>query len=217
MILFTLQHCNNLMCRFSARLLIFSFYNIPAAIDNFINDLRSGNQLAFRQLIDTYQQKVMNTAMGMVQDTSAAEDITQEVFVVVFKTILSFKEDASLSTWIYRITVNKCLDHLRARDRRKKAGFLSVFFNQDASEAAITDTNFIHPGVLLEKKDDARLLFNAINTLPENQKTAFVLAHIEELPQKEIAGIMNISVKAVESLLQRAKGNLRKVLAAKIR
>ena len=72
--------------------------------------------------------------------------------------------------------------------------------------------HFDHPGILLEQKEKARYLFEAIETLPENQKTVFVLAHVEELPQKDIAEIMDLSVKAVESLLQRAKGNLRKKL-----
>ena len=73
---------------------------------------------------------------------------------------------------------------------------------------------FDHPGIQLERKENARYLFEAIETLPDNQKTVFILAHIEELPQKDIADIMNMSVKAVESLLQRAKANLRKKLAA---
>ena len=72
---------------------------------------------------------------------------------------------------------------------------------------------FDHPGIKLEQKENARYLFEAIETLPDTQKTAFILAHIEELPQKDIADIMNMSVKAVESLLQRAKVNLRKKLA----
>ena len=147
----------------------------------------------------------MNTALGMVQDETAAEDITQEVFVTVYKTILSFREGASIATWIYRITVNKCLDHLRAK--RRKPGFFSS--TQPESHLA---SDFVHPGVMAEQRDNAKRLFNAIDRLPENQKTAFVLTYVEELPQKEVAEVLAISVKAVESLLQRAKSNLRKML-----
>jgi len=167
--------------------------------------LRSGDQGAFRHLVEAYQQKVMNTALGMVQDEAVAEDITQEVFVTVYKTILSFRQGASVATWIYRITVNKCLDHLRAK--RRKPGFFS--FVQPESHPV---GDFVHPGVLAEQRDNAKRLFQAIDSLPENQKTAFVLTHVEEMPQKEVADIMDISVKAVESLLQRAKANLRKML-----
>ena len=181
-------------------------------IDTFILALRSGDNDAFRKLVETYRQKVFNTAISLMQDHGAAEDISQEVFVTVFRSVASFDERSSLSTWIYRITVNKCLDQLRSRKRQKYSLF-SRFFNTNFEETA-TSSGFEHPGIKLEHRETARYLFKAIETLPYNQKTVFVLAHIEELPQKEIAEIMNISVKAVESLLQRARGNLRKKLSA---
>ncbi len=174
--------------------------------------LKTGDQSAFRKLVDLYQQKVLNTAVGMVQDMGAAEDITQEVFVVVYKNILSFKAQSSLSTWVYRITVNKCLDHLRSKNRLKRGGLFSSLFSNDGGE--LPDRfDFVHPGVVLENRENARYLFKAINQLPDNQRTVFVLTHIEDLPQKEVAEIMNLSLKAVESLLQRAKANLRKYLS----
>ena len=147
-----------------------------------------------------------------MQDHGTAEDITQEVFITVFKSILSFNEKSALSTWIYRITVNKSLDHLRAKNRQKRQGIFSRIFNteEDVPDPPVFD----HPGILLERKEDARYLFEAIETLPDNQKTVFILTQIEELPQKEIAEIMNLSIKAVESLLQRAKANLRKKLSS---
>ena len=144
----------------------------------------------------------------MVQDCGMAEDIAQEVFITVYRSIGSFNERSSISTWIYRITVNKCLDHLRSQTRKKKGGLMNLGDNIDENKAVVFD----HPGIKLEQKENARYLFDAINDLPENQKTAFILSHIEELPQKEIAEIMDISLKAVESLLQRAKANLRKKL-----
>jgi RNA polymerase sigma factor (sigma-70 family) len=183
-----------------------------SAISNFlISALKSGDTQAFRQLVTEYQDKVFNTAIGMVQDHGIAEDITQETFVTVYKSILSFNEKSSLSTWIYRITVNKCLDHLRAASRRKRMGIFGLLLS-DGPMPVAEKADFDHPGIQLERKENARELFSAIDTLPENQKTVFILAHLEELPQKDIAEIMNLSVKAVESLLQRAKGNLRKKL-----
>lgn len=148
----------------------------------------------------------------MLQDNSAAEDITQDVFVTVFKSILSFNEKSSLATWIYRITVNKCLDYLRARNRRSIYGIFGQFFAGEDDHVLKEHPTFEHPGIVLERRENAKYLFEAIETLPDNQKTVFVLANIEELPQKEIAEIMDLSVKAVESLLQRAKANLRKKL-----
>ena len=178
------------------------------SIDFFISDLRSGNQQAFKKLVALYRQKVFNTAISLVQNYELAEDITQEVFVTIYRSVGSFNERSSLSTWIYRITVNKCLDHLRAK-KRQRFSLFSQFMNNAAVE---NKQSFDHPGITLENRENARFLFEAIDTLPYNQKTTFILAYMEELSQKEIAEIMDMSVKAVESLLQRAKVNLRKKL-----
>ena len=104
------------------------------------------------------------------------------------------------------------MDHLRAQKRQKRSGIFSHLFHKETGEEVHTTQTFDHPGILLEQKENARYLFEAIEELPETQKTVFILAHIEELPQKEIAAIMDLSLKAVESLLQRAKVNLRKKL-----
>lgn len=89
---------------------------------------------------------------------------------------------------------------------------MSSIFNSETGEINLDKGHFDHPGILLEKKENARILFAAIEVLSENQKTAFILFHIEELSQKEIAVIMDLSPKAVESLIQRAKGVLREKL-----
>ena len=130
----------------------------------------------------------------------------------VFQSIANFKGQSSLSTWIYRLTVNKCLDQIRAKKRHKRVGFLTGLFHSESGEVLHEVSHFDHPGIALEKKEKAGFLFKAIECLPENQKTAFILSQTEEIPQKEIAEIMHCSVKAVESLIQRAKANLRKEL-----
>ncbi|HTA62862.1 MAG TPA: RNA polymerase sigma factor [Bacteroidia bacterium] len=170
------------------------------------------NQYNLQQLVETYKRLVFNTAVNFLQHREEAEDITQEVFIEVYQSLSKFKEQSTISTWIYRITVNKCLDHLRAKKRQKRFGFLTSLFHPESGEELTEISHFDHPGIEIEKKEKARFLFKAIEALPENQKTAFILWHIEELPQKEIAEIMQSSVKAVESLLQRAKANLRKEL-----
>lgn len=170
------------------------------------------NEYNLQQLVETYKRLVFNIAINFLQHREEAEDITQEVFIEVYQSLSKFKEQSTISTWIYRITVNKCLDHLRAKKRQKRFGFLTGLFHSETGEELTEISHFDHPGIEIEKKEKARFLFKAIEGLPENQKTAFILWHIEELPQKEIAEIMQSSVKAVESLLQRAKANLRKEL-----
>ena len=180
--------------------------------ERIVERLKAGDENAFRELVDSQQQRVINTAAGLVQNMQLAEDIAQEVFIEVYRSVAKFGGQSSLSTWIYRITVNKCLDAMRYQKRGKRFAFITSLFRQDTGELKYESPHFDHPGVALEKKENARILFDAVNELPENQKTAFILSRLEELPQKEIAEIMEISVKAVESLIQRAKGSLRKKL-----
>ena len=159
--------------------------------------------------MDAHKVRVFNTAISFLQNKEDAEDLTQEVFIEVYHSLEKFKGESSISTWIYRITVNKSLDHLRKKNTKKRFGFITSLFNKESGEVNIDAGHFDHPGILLEKKENARLLFDAIEQLPENQKTAFILFHIEELSQKEIGAVMNLSARAVESLIQRAKATLR--------
>lgn len=169
--------------------------------------LRNGEESAFKELVNQFRDKVFNTSLGLLQHKNDAEDIAQEVFIQVYRSITSFKEEAKISTWIYRITVTKCLDHLRSKKRKKRLGFVSSLFGAD-NKPIHEPQEFNHPGVQLDKKEDAAMLFKLVKQLPENQRTAFILNKVEELSYREIAEILHISASAVDSLLQRAKQNL---------
>jgi len=176
-----------------------------------IQQLRAGDELAFKSLVENYQDLVYNTAMGVVQNSEDAEDVAQEVFIQVFRSIDQFKGDARLSTWIYRITTTKALDHIRSRKRKKRFAFITSLFGAN-DELIHEPVDFQHPGVTLDRKEQAALLFRMIEQLPDNQKVAFTLHKTEELSYQEIADVMQLSVSAVESLLFRARQNLRKLL-----
>ncbi|PHN05363.1 RNA polymerase sigma factor [Flavilitoribacter nigricans] len=166
-----------------------------------IVSISQGDQNAFRAVYELYADKVYNTALSYAQNKEDAEEITQDVFTKVFRNAAQFEGRSGVSTWIYRITVNTSLSRLKKRKRFSLFGMgTSVPSNR---------ADFDHPGILLEKKEDAKALFRAIDTLPATQKTAFILSFVEELPRQEVADIMEISLKAVESLLQRGKKNLR--------
>ena len=168
--------------------------------DELIKLIVNGNTIAFEHLYTTYKVQVYNTALGYVQNVEEAEEVAQDVFLKVHKSIATFKGDASLSTWIYRITINTALNYIKKKKRRQ---IFSVFSAEDEVP------HFDHPGIILENKEKAGWLYKAIDTLPDRQKTAFILCHVEGLPQQEAANIMEISLKALESLLQRAKAQLR--------
>ncbi len=175
-----------------------------------IHGLQNGREDAFRHLMRHYGDRVHNTVLSMIQDREEAADLTQEVFIEVFRSVSSFRGESRLSTWIYRIAIRKSLDHLKSKKRKKRFGMMiRLGFGQDD---AFEVCDFHHPGIALENKESAALLFRAIEALPENQKTAIVLAKIEGLKQDEVAGIMKLSVGAVESLLSRAKQKLKEEL-----
>tara|TARA_R110001592_G_scaffold357763_1_gene661504 strand:+ start:15 stop:548 length:534 start_codon:yes stop_codon:yes gene_type:complete len=149
---------------------------------------------------------VYNLCLNYLQNIEDAEEVTQDVFLTIFKKQEGFKSNSSLKTWVYRITVNQCLDFLKAKKRKKRFGFLIPIYDNSESYSY---SNFEHPGVLLENQEATEGLLKLINELPENQKTAIILKVIDELSQKEIAEVMGLSIKAVESLLSRAKNNLK--------
>lgn len=172
--------------------------------------LKKKDRKAFKNIVERCQDMVYNTSMGFLQNAEDAEDVSQDVFISVFESIASFKEKSKLSTWIYRITVSKCLDHLRKKKRKKRFAFVQSLYSKN--EEVIGPPDFFHPGIIAENKENSALLFKAIGKLPEKQKTAFVLNKMESLNYREISEVMNTSESAVDALLQRAKKNLRTIL-----
>ena len=167
---------------------------------------------SFREIYERYKNNVFNTVLGYVQHTAEAEEVTQDVFLEIYRSLDTFEGRSALGTWVYRIAVNRSLDFLKAKNRKKRFAFLSSLFNT-SGDLVHDPPDFHHPGIQLERKENAAVLFKAIHTLPENQKTAFLLAKVEGLSYSEIAAIMELSVSSVESLMVRAKQNLQKKLS----
>lgn len=155
-------------------------------------------------LYEKYAKQVYNLALQYVQNVNDAEEIAQDVFLSAHRSLDKFRDESNHGTWLYRITINKSLDFLKAKKRKKRF----FWFTNELSENDSIEFN--HPGVLIENQEETAFIFSCINELPDNQKTALILNKIEQLPIAEIAGIMDLSAKAVESLVQRAKTNLSK-------
>jgi RNA polymerase sigma factor (sigma-70 family) len=179
----------------------------------FISALKEGNASAYKELVSQYSGKVFNTSIGILQNAEDAEDITQEVFIEVFKSVHAFKGESKLSTWIYRITVIKALEFLRKKKRKKRFAIVQSLFGMESVLPETDMPHFYHPGVQLENKERSAILFKAIEQLVDKQKTAFILHKVEGLSYAEVAEIMKTTVPSVESLLFRAKQNLQKLLA----
>ena len=176
-----------------------------------IAQLKKGDESAFKTIVEQWKDLVYNTILGIVQNETEAEDLTQDVFIKVFENISSFKGESKLSTWLYRIATTTALDYLRSKKRKKRFGIIQSIFGADQGEKEQLP-DFHHPGVRLDNKERAAILFKAIESLPDNQKVAYTLHKLEGLSYREISDVMQTTVPAVESLMSRANANLRKKL-----
>lgn len=177
---------------------------------NLIHRLQKGEESAFRQLVEQYQKPVYNTVLNIIQDQTEAEDAAQEVFIRIYQSIRSFRGESALSTWIYRISINMAMDKVRRRSRRSGISSLFDWFGNEAREPE--SASCYHPGVKLENKEKAARLFAAIASLPDSQRIAFTMIKVQGMNYEEVCQIMNKNLKAVESLMSRAKDNLQKKL-----
>ncbi len=180
---------------------------------NFIEQLKAKKQLAYSTLLDTYQQKVFGTCISFIPNKEDAEDVAQEVFLEIFKSISKFKGNSKLSTWIYKITTNKCLEFIRKKNTKKRFAFMQTILG---NEIPFDKTNYFteinHPGIILENKEKSAIIFKAINTLPESQRVVFTLAKIDGKSYQEIVEITGRSLSSVESIMFRAKKTLQEKL-----
>ena len=161
------------------------------------------NQKAF---YDKYKSLVYNLALSYSASKEDAEEITQDVFLSVFKKMSTFRNESKIETWIFRVTINKSLDYLKAKKRFKRNFMNDGVSIDQVSQSEFSDFN--HPGVVLESKEEIQEIYSCINKLSEDHKTVIILLKIENKTYSEVSKIMKISVGAVESLFNRAKKKL---------
>lgn len=164
---------------------------------------KSGNRLAFNELVMLYKQRVINTCYKFLLNREDAEDVSQDVFIEVFQSLKSFRGDSKISTWIYRIAITKSLDELKKRKRKKRISSIGKMLHIDDFANWISGGQM--PDADLEISDNLRLIGHVLNQLPENQRIAFTLSKIDGLNNTEISEIMNTTNIAIESLIYRAK------------
>ena len=178
----------------------------------------NGDRQVFRMLVEKYQSMVFRTCMGFVHNKDDADDLTQDIFIQAYQSLQGFKGDASFSTWIYRIAVNASLNKMRKNSGIHLLQRLDSLFGtsgeKEKSRPVFDDEN---PESILIRKENDKWVQNAMDSLPENQRVAMVLSKYDDLSQKEIAEIMKTTEGAVESLIQRAKTNLKKKLLSSLR
>jgi len=178
------------------------------AVPDLINSIISGDERAFKTIVDSNAAMIFRVIMNFGVSREDAEDLSQEVFIEVYRNIKKFRNESEISTWLYRIAINKSINFVKKSKRFKWAKNSDDDISDTGKMIAVesSEANFVN-------NEQRILLYNSLGKLPKNQRIAFTLNKLDDLSYKEISGIMNISVSSVESLMHRAKINLQKSLS----
>jgi RNA polymerase sigma-70 factor (ECF subfamily) len=182
-----------------------------------VKRVRSGDQRAFKLLVERYQRKAYAVALGMLKDKEEAMDVSQEAFVKVYKYLDHFKGDASFYTWLYRITVNICIDIIR---KRAGAGGEAVEFDEtmpmDVSEAnigALGSRLGTNPQKSALRRELAEKIQEALAAVPEKHRAILLLREIEGMSYEDLSRTLDIPKGTVMSRLFHARAKVQKILS----
>ena len=174
--------------------------------DELIRKISSKDLIAFQQLVERHKVFIYNTCYNLIGNDQQAEETAQDVFLQVYKSAGSFLHKSKVSTWIYRIAVNRSLNIIR---HNKRSRWIKSLTGMETEASGGED-----PDKQLEKKEMIELLKAAVDSLPEKQRVAFILNKYENLAPKEIGEILGIYTNSVEVRIHRAKINLQKKLVS---
>lgn len=168
---------------------------------------QAGDQDAFKELVQRYQRKVYGIAYGMLRDSEDAMDVTQEAFIRVHRYLDRFKGSSSFFTWLYRITVNLCIDHLRKEGKAQTVDYNDALSHADQQEAAqlrpwSLDMN---PGRAMDRKELREMIDKALDQLSANHRAVLLMREVEGLSYKEMADVMQCSKGTIMSRLFHAR------------
>ena len=173
--------------------------------------LQRGDEWAFQLMVRRFRKKIFSIAFGITLDTEESQDIMQEVFLQVYRTIGDFRGDASLSTWLHRITVNRSLNWKRRWARRFKWLHVSTD-SADDHPAAEPESELPSPEIRMANAQTRQQIDNALKMLPDQARTVFVLRELEGLSYEEIADATGIKMGTVRSRLFHARKRLKEIL-----
>jgi len=179
---------------------------------------KAGDESAFPVLVRRYENRVFNHCVRMVNDREESADLTQEVFLKVFRNIQNYEHTYSFYTWLYRITVNCCIDFIRKKKRHAPKVSLSYHSYDEAGsgkEQDVPDVTFT-PERFMDDQETTRVLHEAIGKLSEKMRAIILLKEIEGFSYEEIADILGCSRGTVKSRLFRARERLKEILVTEI-
>lgn len=165
---------------------------------------------AFRELFVRYQTRIYNTCYSLLADHHQAEDATQDVFLQVYKSAKSFRGESQVSSWIYRITVNRALNIIRHNRRSRWMKDSNPPWQERGQRRSPILSCGEEPDSILEAKEIKALLRETVDSLPKKQRVTFILHKHENLTSREISEILGVSINAVEARIHRAKAAIQK-------
>ena len=177
---------------------------------------QAGDEAAFRELVHRNQARVYGVIRRFLGSAAAVEDLTQEVFLRVFRSAARYDPTAKFSTWLYRVTANLCLNTIRSRRRSRIAWFGRSSDDGDAIAREVEDVSAPLPAAAADRRETAQIVQAAVNALPANQRLAIILNKYEQMSYANVAEVLDCSTMAVKSLLSRARSNLRRVLSPRL-
>lgn len=173
----------------------------------------SGDQTAFHELVSLYKKKIYYLAYDITGNHHEAEDISQEVFIKMFRSLKTFRRDAKMSSWLYQITVNTSIDSLRKSSKKPKK-MIDEFDQLNIQESLLTSgTHSFDPMRSAESSQIQSHISEALQKITPKERTVFVMRHYNDLKLNEIAEILSVTIGTVKSLLFRAIKKLRKELS----
>ncbi len=182
-----------------------------------VQRVKTGDQRAFKLLVERYQRKIYAVALGMVKDKEEAMDISQEAFVKVYKYLDHFKGDSSFYTWLYRITVNICIDALRKKQAlRGEQVELEEAVKMDTTEAnigALGSRLGTNPQKSALRKELAEKIQQALETVPEKHRAILLLREVEGMSYEDLSRTLQIPKGTVMSRLFHARTKVQKILS----
>ncbi|MBN2242231.1 MAG: sigma-70 family RNA polymerase sigma factor [Acidobacteria bacterium] len=184
--------------------------------NDLVRDFISGNDAAFAQLVGKYKDSITNYVNMIIGDYDTSVDLSQETFLRVYRNINRYSNIYQFSTWIYRIATNLAIDELRFRKRRGRVFHRNVLGKRKAEEEGAPEFEVADvradPRDEILRKESGRVVREAIRSLPEKYRTAFIMREVQELPYEEISAILKCSAGTIKSRLHRARELLQRKL-----
>ncbi len=172
--------------------------------------VKQGDSGAFAVLVDKYKGPVMNLAWRMLNDPTEAEDLAQNVFIQVYRSADRYRASSKFSTWLFTIARNLCLNELRRRSRHRAQSLdSSAQAEADETPLQVEDPRLMGPTESALHSELNSKIEEALQALPENQRTAVLLCRQEDLSYEDMAEIMGTSVSAVKSIIHRGRETLK--------